>query len=135
MEKPEHFELADGYACYRPLGEVTLQQALNFVSMSINYARQQGIQRLLINVNGLTGFDPPNTVERFGIGGQMARAGQGAVKVALVAREELIDPKRFGLRVARNRGLVTEVFTMDAEALAWLLDSSPDANVACSNLE
>ncbi len=121
MDKPEHFELADGYACFRPAGQVTLQQAINIVSMSIAYAREQGIKHLLINADGLSGFDPPNTLERFALGGQFARAAQSAVKVAFVVRVELVDPKKFDLLVARNRGLIAEAFRTDAEALAWLL--------------
>src|SRR5262249_16473610 len=89
--------------------------------MAINYARSASISHLLIDTTGLTGFDAPTTPERFVLGGQFARAAQRAVKVAFVARPELIDPNRFGINVARKRGLVSEVFTDEAEALAWLL--------------
>lgn len=121
MDRPEQFELADGYACYRPVAQVSLQQAINLVSLAITYAREQEIKFLLIDTLGLTGFDPPSTVDRFALGGQFARAAQRQVKVAFVARPELIDPNRFGLTVARNRGMIADVFTDQAAALAWLL--------------
>ncbi len=121
MDTPQYFTLADGYACYRPVGQVSLQQGISLVSLAITYAREQKITRLLVDTLGLTGFEPPNTLERFMLGGQFARAAQGAVKVAMIARTELIDPKKFGLTVARNRGLIGDVFTSEAEALAWLL--------------
>jgi hypothetical protein len=35
----------------------------------------------------------------------------------------LIDPARFGVTLARNRGLMLDVFTSEAEALAWLRES------------
>jgi hypothetical protein len=38
----------------------------------------------------------------------------------LVVRPELIDSERFGVIVARNRGLVCDVFTAEADAVAWL---------------
>ncbi len=120
MDTPEHFALADGYARYCPVGQVTLQQGVNLLSIAIAYARERAIQRLLIDSTGLTGFDPPTTLERFTLGGQIARAAQGAVKVALVVPAVMIDPKKFGLTVARNRGMVGEVFTSEAEALEWL---------------
>lgn len=122
MDTPEHFTLADGHACYRPVGQVTLQEGINLVSIAITYARQQSIPRLLVDTTGLTGIDPPTTLERFVLGGQFARAAQGEVKTAFVARQDLIDPKKFGLTVARNRGMIAEVFTDLNEAIAWLLD-------------
>jgi hypothetical protein len=121
MDKPALFDLKDGYACYHPVAQVSVQQAINLISIAIGYARSVDISLLLIDTTGLTGFDPPTTPERFILGGQFARAAQRAVKVAFVARPELIDPNRFGLNVARKRGLVSEVFTAEADALAWLL--------------
>jgi hypothetical protein len=32
----------------------------------------------------------------------------------------MIDPAKFGVTVAANRGLVSNVFTTEAEAVAWL---------------
>jgi hypothetical protein len=34
----------------------------------------------------------------------------------------VIDREKFGLTVARNRGLLGEVFDSDTDALRWLLD-------------
>jgi hypothetical protein len=47
------------------------------------------------------------------------------LRLAVVARAELIDPERFGITVARNRGLSANVFTSEAEAIDWLLDRQP----------
>jgi hypothetical protein len=38
----------------------------------------------------------------------------------MVARAELIDPQKFGVTVSANRGLVSNIFTTEGEALAWL---------------
>jgi len=32
----------------------------------------------------------------------------------------MIDPQKFGVTVALNRGLICDVFTTEAEAIAWL---------------
>jgi hypothetical protein len=32
----------------------------------------------------------------------------------------MIDPRKFGVTVARNRGLVSNIFTTEAEARVWL---------------
>jgi preprotein translocase subunit YajC len=38
----------------------------------------------------------------------------------MVARAEMIDPKKFGVTVAANSGLVGDVFESEEKALAWL---------------
>lgn len=43
-----------------------------------------------------------------------------AIPIALVGPEGLVDPRRFGESVARNRGLNVKVCTDMDEALAWL---------------
>jgi hypothetical protein len=40
----------------------------------------------------------------------------------LVVNQEMIDPDRFGVTVAMNRGLNGNVFSTEEEAIAWLLD-------------
>ena len=122
MDIPEHFEMAEGYACHRPVGQVSLQEAIDLISRAIAFSRDHQIRRLLVNATGLTGFEPPGTWERFWLATQFAEAARSAVKVALVTRAEMIDPQRFGVTVARNRGLLAQVFTSEGEAWAWLLD-------------
>ncbi len=123
MDTPETFELANGYARYDPAGKVTLLEALTLVSVAIAYAREKNIKLLLVDTTLLTGFDPPTAPELFSVGGQLARSGQGAVKVAIIARPEMIDPEKFAIVVANNRGLQAEAFTTETEALTWLLSS------------
>ena len=53
-------------------------------------------------------------------------AGGAAVKVAVVGRLEVIDPARFGVTVARNRGFFSKAFSSESEAWTWLLDANAD---------
>ena len=46
-------------------------------------------------------------------------AGSG-LRVAMVARAELIDPEKIGVLMAQNRGVAGDVFTTEAAAIAWL---------------
>ena len=87
---------------------------------AIDHARDQGINELLVNLYGLNGFRPPSVGERFFIIQQWAVAARGQVRVALVARAELIDPNKFGVLVARNRGFNADIFATEADAVAWL---------------
>jgi hypothetical protein len=38
----------------------------------------------------------------------------------MVARAEMIHPQKFGVLVAANLGLVSNIFTTEVEARAWL---------------
>jgi len=121
MSPPDHFEIVGDYAHFRPVGEVTFPEALALMRGAITHARECGIRKLLAASTGLTGYPPPNTLERFQLGKECAEAARGAVAVALITKAEMIDPRRFGVTVARNRSMVVDVFTTEAEALAWLL--------------
>ena len=126
MNTPEYFQLAEDYACYRPVGQVSFPQAIELVSTAIEYSRDNQIRKLLVDTTELTGFHPPTTLERFELGERCAIAAKGAVKVALVARPEMLDPERFGVTVARNRGMLANAFDSESEAMEWLMNSSVD---------
>jgi hypothetical protein len=121
LPTPEHFQLDGAVAYYRPVGQVSLDQTVKLVSAAILFARDRKISRLLIDATQLTGAPVPTTLEHFSMAQQLARDAQCAVKVAMVAKPELIDPRKFGITVARNRGLIADIFPSEAEALAWLL--------------
>ena len=96
------------------------------MSQGIVYCRENGIRRLLLDTTKLSGFGPIGTAERFAIGETLARAAMAAVKVAMLVRPELLDPELFGITVARNRGLFSNAFPSESEALKWLLDPSAE---------
>jgi len=73
---------------------------------------------ILADARELTGA-PMSDMERFDIGVLTAREMVG-VAIALVAAPALVDPRRFGELVARNRGANVRVFTDLDEATAWL---------------
>jgi hypothetical protein len=123
---PERFEIGEGHAIHRPEGSVSFQEAGELLSQAIVYCRENGIRRLLIDTTKLTGFGPIDTAERYTIGERLARAAMAAVKVAMVVRQELLDPARFGITVARNRGLFSNAFTSESEAWEWLLDPNAE---------
>ena len=85
----------------------------------------QGVNRLLVDTTGLTGFPSPSVWERFWMASEWAAVVHSAVRLAIVARAELIDPDRFGITVARNRGLFANVFSEEPAAIEWLLDPNP----------
>jgi hypothetical protein len=124
MKAPENFEVMEGYGCYRLSGHGRLADAASKVIEAITFSQEQGISNLLIDTTRWTGHESPDTLERFNVAQAFAYAARSAVKMAMVVRPEMMDPDKFEVTVARNRGLVGNVFDSEKDALAWLLDPS-----------
>jgi len=73
---------------------------------------------MLVDLREMTGARMSD-MDRYDTGVLAARHAVAA-PIALVASETLVDPRRFGELVARNRGLNVRVFTNMDEATAWL---------------
>lgn len=120
MSGPEHFEVVEDRAVFRPTGHVSLQQAVQMVASAIALARERKVRKLLVVTTGLTGFEPPDVSARHKLASEWANAASGEVCVAVVAKREMLDPQKFGVFVAAKRGLVTDVFTSEEKARLWL---------------
>src|SRR5258707_4931108 len=120
MNAPKHFEITKTHAVYRPAGEVPLPQAVKMMTSAISFAREQNIRNLLVITSALTGFEAPSLAARYFFVKEWAKASNGTVRIAMVARPEMIDAQKIGGTVAANTGLSGDVFTSEAEALAWL---------------
>jgi hypothetical protein len=87
------------------------------IRAAIGAARSNRARGLLADTTGLTRFTSPDTIQRYRAVETWAR---GAVRLAIVAQAEMIDPQRFGGTVAQNRDLVGDIFTTEEEARVWL---------------
>ena len=120
MKDPENFVLEDGRGLDRPAGSVSFDEAVALVRAAIAAARRNQVRSLLVNTSALTGFSSPDTFERFLAAVAWAEESKAVVHLALVARAEMIHPQKFGVLVAANRGLVSNIFDTEVEARAWL---------------
>jgi hypothetical protein len=120
MEQPPFFEYLSGYARCRPEGTFTLEQGMQQVLAAITYAREQSIDKLLVDTTRMVTPGMPTTLDRYTLGVTFAQAARSSVRVAVIVKPEMIDPERFGVTVATNRGMQVNVFTNEADALAWL---------------
>jgi hypothetical protein len=120
MSKPEHFEILKERAVFRPTGKVSIEQVVELVTAAIAFARSLHIQKLLVDASNLTGFESPSVATRYFFVHKWARAAAGSVRVAFVARPEMIDPRKFGTIVAANVGFIADTFTTEEDALIWL---------------
>jgi hypothetical protein len=119
-ESLEFFTLEGKYAAFRPEGECTFNQAVDMIDTALAYCKDHKIRGLLVDIRSLTGFPPPSTTQRFQFATQWAATAAGRVCLSVIARQEIIDPDRIGVTMAHNRGLLTQVFTNEADAVAWL---------------
>jgi hypothetical protein len=116
----DHFEHTGTRAFYRPVALVTFEQAVDMVAEAIEKARALGLADMLVNTTGLTGFAPPSVFARYGMASRWASVAGSVIRVALVARPEIVDPQKIGVLMLQNRGGVGDVFTSEHDALVWL---------------
>jgi len=120
MRSMDSFEIVGSRGFYRPIAQVTFEQAVDMVAEAIHTARELGLADLLANTSGLTGFTPPSVFARYSMATKWAQTSGSTLRVALVARREFIDPQKIGVLMMQNRGGSGDVFSNEPEALAWL---------------
>jgi hypothetical protein len=125
MKVADNFQIEQGYASFRPVGKVSLEEGAAACVEAIRVAGENGIRQLLINLTRLTGLGPISTLDRFWLAKQFASAAKPGLKLAVVANPDMIDERHFGVMAARNRGLQANVFAAEEEAQAWLLSYQP----------
>ncbi len=82
----------------------------------------KGRKAVLVDIRGLEG-GPPTTMERYKQGVHVAEVQQESGKgilIAVVGNDPMIEPRKFGETVGRNRGAVGRVFTDIDEAVDWI---------------
>lgn len=120
----ESLEVQNGLCTYRPRGKYSLVDAVDLVSRAIRYCRDQSANLLLVDVRGLVDLPIPTLVDRFLMVEDWAQQAEGTVIVAMVAPSEYIHPRKFGVKVALDFGLICDVYTSEEDALKWLLKSA-----------
>src|SRR5690349_15441909 len=105
MQTPAHVTRSTGFAIYRPRGPATAAEAIAALFPVLTWCRAEGIPKLLADGRAIEAMTVPTTAERFHLGEESARTAAGEVQVSFVVPERLIDPQRFGMMVAQNRGL------------------------------
>ena len=116
------FDFVDGIAVMRISGRYTLQNAIHRIRDTIAEASAKRIRKLVVVITEATGFEVPGVGMRASMIREWADAGAGVVRIAMVCRQEFIDPERFGVAFAANLGITANVFESEPEALEWLRD-------------
>ncbi len=120
MHMPQRLDVNGDIGEFRPQGECTLAEAVGRIGTVIALCRDRRVGKLLVDATGLVGVPIPSLVDRFLMAEEWALEAKGMVTVAMVVHAEYIHPKKFGVKVAADFGLVLDVFTNEADALRWL---------------
>jgi hypothetical protein len=120
MKDPDGFVMEAGRGLFRPAGYVAFEEVVAVVRAAIAAARRNHAQDLLVDTTALTGFRSPGTFQRFLAAVAWSDEAKGGVRLAMVAKEEMIHPRKFGVTVAAKRGLVSNIFSAEEAARAWL---------------
>lgn len=96
----------------------------------VNQARKNGIYKILVDCRGFSG--KVSLLDRFLLAvffvkenSKLLTRRMHPLKVTFVVSQSLLDPRKFGETVARNRGLYGLVTDDLEEALHWLEQDTP----------
>jgi len=120
MNALKNFEQVGRRGFFRPVGMVSFEQAIEIVAEGMRHARSLELADLLVNTTGLAGFPAPDVFARYSLASKWAESAGASMRVALVARPDLIDPQKIGVLMAQNRGVNGDVFPTESAAIAWL---------------
>jgi hypothetical protein len=114
------FEIVGTRGFYRPVARASFEQAAEMIAIAIKQARALGLADLVVNLLGLTGFEPLKIFDRYTMATKWVESAGAALRVAWVLKPELIDPQKIGVLIGQNRGASGEVFATELAALTWL---------------
>ncbi len=120
MSQTHRFEMLGDVGIFRVLGDMPFATAMQSVTAAIVSAQAQRIGKFMIVTLELSKVEPPSIAMRHFLAREWATAAGTAMRVAIVAKPEMIDPHKVGVIVARNFGATADVFTSESDAIAWL---------------
>lgn len=115
VEVEEH----DGFLEARFQGRVSVGRFNRQVEVAIRVCEDRKLERLLVDITRLQG--DLTTIDRYEIAAYGTRVAMH-LKVVVFSMPERVDVRKFGVQVARNRGLKIDIFTDRNRAIDWLLD-------------
>lgn len=128
MPAPESLAFHNGLGIFRPRGRYSLVDAVDLVSNAIAHCREHSVSMLLVDATGFVDLPVPSLIDRFLMVEDWAHEAKATVIVALVAPVEYIHPRKFGVKVALEFGLICDVYSSEEEASKWLSETAFNAS-------
>lgn len=120
MSEPSRFVEVGDRLELRLDGRRTADEVRALVAGAVEEARRRSKRKLFVDGMGLEDFPVPSTMDRYQAMVGWANAGAASLRMAIAARPEIVDPSKFDVKLASVLGFSCEVFTSEADALAWL---------------
>ena len=120
MKQLHGFVIEGRRGLYRPVASLSFGEVVMLVRAAIAAARKNELRDLLVDTTTLTGFSSPDRFHRFLAAVAWSEESKGSVRLAMVARAEVIHPQKYAVTIAADLGLVSNIFTAEVKARAWL---------------
>jgi hypothetical protein len=122
-EKELEIQDRDTYLEVRFLEEFSIARFKRQAEAASATCRDRKKAKMLVDISAITA--QLTTMERFDLASHAVRVSAG-LKVALLVNPTFLDPSKFGIVVAQNRGLTVDAFTDPQRAVDWLQAGDPD---------
>jgi hypothetical protein len=122
-EKELDIQDRDTYLEVRFLEEFSIARFKRQAEAASAVCRDRKNKKMLVDISTITA--QLTTMERFDLASHAVRVSAG-LKVALLVNPTFLDPGKFGIVVAQNRGLTVDAFTVRQRAVDWLQAGDPD---------
>ena len=116
-EEGLELEEQDGYLEARFLGAFAVDRFKRQAEAASRACRERQLKKLLVDLLRLDAN--LSTLDRYELASHAVRVSAG-LRVALLVIPTFLDPNKFGLLVAQNRGLVVDAFTERHKAVDWI---------------
>jgi hypothetical protein len=114
-------EQMSGYLAARLIGSGTLEEALQQIELVAEHCKHTNNDKLLIDTTRYEVDVKISLVDRFWVAERLVFFACYGIKVAYITKPERMDPRKFGVMVAQNRGVNVDAFTDFQAAEEWLL--------------
>ncbi|HEX7897280.1 MAG TPA: hypothetical protein VF950_05945 [Planctomycetota bacterium] len=114
------FRNEPGYARARYSGPWSVDELIASVDLLADECRSRKRRRLIIDWMSLES-KALSVLDRYRLGSCAFALSEALERIAVATPGEMIDPEKFGERVARNRGVNLRVFPELEAARLWLL--------------
>jgi len=119
MELQITTELKGGMLRVTATGSYTFDAAVRLLKQVLDTAKEKQVSKILVNTLAMD--RELSIIDRHILAVEVveyAKRNQMVPRLAFVGKPPTVDG--FGVRVAQNRGLTTDVFSSEQEALNWL---------------
>ena len=120
MPERLEIEVLDGVVRASVSGTFSLDNAKTFFQEILGRAREEGVNKILIDARGIT--TQISTMARFEFGSYLAKQRPHQIKIAFVGHKDAVWPDRFMENVSVNRAVKAKVVTEIKDAIDWLAE-------------